>query len=265
MFMFVDGRPIVLTFEAVEQLFFQAFLDEFPEAQVSFTQWRGSYEYQTTYPMIQLMVENGVITRDSLAYVLDSIARVNAAILRPAALHSRVPERFKELGFEATLRAPDASTRGIVAICVDALPEQYDQVATVIRDEMWPAGQHLEGTIEHPSAISNGQPVTIRWSPPQDAEANFKVTITRARGSSYPEDTVDQIIAKFLANYDEQMGIGTDITPATYLTPVDLRWAAAVLVEYDELGGTDWATTPYAAAFDQRFTARLDPANVVIV
>lgn len=265
MFLFVDGVPVVLDFDRVEFSFYKAFITRFPEANVSISQWRGSYEYQIAYAAIQLQVENGEMTLEALDEVLGSIAKENEQIKRPAVLHSRVSERFAELGFEATLRVPDINTRGIVAICIDAPPASSELVATTIRDELWPAGQFLEGDIEYPTAISNGQPVTIRWTTPIEGNANFRVTITRARGSQYPIETVEEITGKFMTNYSAQMGIGSDITPATYLTTVDLPWAAAVAVEYDELGGEAWATSVHTSAFNQRYAAKLEPANVVIL
>ena len=265
MFLFVDGVPVVLDFARVEYSFYKAFITRFPEANISISQWRGSYEYQIAYAAIQLQVENGEMTLEALDEVLGSIAKENKQIKRPAVLHSRVSERFAELGFEATLRVPDINTCGIVAICVDAPSASFELVATTIRDEMWPAGQFLEGGIEYPTAISNGQPVTIRWTNPIEGTANFHVTITRARGSQYPIETVEQITAKFMANYEAQMGIGRDITPATYLTTVDLPWAASVATKYDETGGEEWVTDVHLAAFNQRYSAKLDPANVVIL
>lgn len=383
MFMFVDGRPVVLSFALVEGLYYKAFMAKFPDAQVSITQWRGSYEYQAIYPDIQMIVETGVITQDAMDHIGQSIVQANEAIHRPACLYSRVPERFKELGFEATIRIATEATKGTVAICVDqervvedygstvtpasggteypneigwrlgkfgAMTDQVlfgrqirslttmttapdivyldfqaeythapfvatiggiavtftqtgpgsgsytgpsaeayalirasagvnilvevadgstvgvggsdDVIAAVIRDEMLPGGQWMEGNIVYPTAISNGQPIDIKWAVPVDTPYNFRATITRKRGSPYPEQTVDQIIELFNANFDEQMGIGTDITPNTYLTVRDLPWASSVLVEWSD--GTNWRNDDETAYYSTRYLANMAPANVVI-
>lgn len=386
MFLFVDGQPVVLRFNQVEQRYYAAFVDQFPEAEVSMSQWRGSYEYQTLYPAMQQMVENGALTLDALNEVLGTIAAANESIRRPAVLSSRVAERFKELGYEATSRVADATTKGIVAICVDqereasdfnatltpadggpagyatkvgwwdgkfgALtskhgifgsnfyridtdtvdldavycvfsgpisiggefsmtiggvtglftaeaeptqnwicqsPEMYElirgsigvgldvfvpgggSVATsdddatignLIRDEMLPVGQHMDGDVVYQTALSNGQAIDIKWTIPVNQTFEYRVTINRKRGSQYPEHTVDEIIAIFNANYGEAMGIGSDITPQVYLTVRDLPWASAVLVEW--FSGAEWSSADFSAAYNQRFLANLTPANVVI-
>lgn len=386
MFMFPDGRAYVLTFNQVEQRYYAAFVDEFPEADVSISQWRGGYEYQTLYPAIQMMVENGMMTLDALNEILGVIAAGNQSIYRPAVLQSRVAERFKQAGYEATARVADINTRGIVAICVDqersappvrtmtigvsstnpenagfspafgsidsatlannciittlasegvagsqnsymytspsfgvagdsmtgtfngaavtwvnstSVPGQWDcngqgvaeylranvgesatftfdvdavavndddeLIGNLIRDEMLPAGQHMEGDIEHQTALSNGQPLTIRWRTPTKTPHEFRTTIQRARGSQHPMDSVDEIIIKFNLSYNARMGIGIDITPATYLTTANLPWAASVLTEWSDDGGATWSPNVKQAQFFDQFLAELDPANVVIV
>lgn len=388
MFLFVDGQPVVLRFNQVEQRYYAAFVDQFPEAEVSMSQWRGSYEYQTLYPAMQQMVENGALTLDALNEVLGTIAAANESIRRPAVLSSRVAERFKELGYEATSRVADATNKGIVAICVDqarggkdyggtltpadgtaagygtdigfragefgeltppevfkaqvltlttqsaqadviffdfasttgvttfdavisgitvtfyenpsypggaafvgesadaynairasagvglavyiagggsfeAINDDDELIGNLIRDEMLPVGQHMEGDVVYETALSNGQPIDIKWTVPVEGTYQYRVTINRKRGSPYPENTVDEIVAIFNANYDEVMGIGTDITPQVYLTVRDLPWASSVLVEW--YSGAGWYTSDFTAAYNHRFLATLSPANVVIV
>lgn len=386
MFLFVDGQPVVLRFNQVEQRYYAAFVDQFPEAEVSISQWRGSYEYQTLYPAMQQMVENGIMTLDALNEILGVIAATNQSIYRPAVLQSRVAERFAQAGYEATARVADATTRGIVAICVDqdriartmtigaatvdpddagytadhfgnltntsfrgglitdlstssdiantstflaisptpsdlgdiavnfggafshtsnfayssgpgywvdsdpelasliresvglevtitldgdagSLPanDDDDLIGNLIRDEMLPAGQHMEGDIVYPTALSNGQALDIRWRIPAKTTHEFRTTIQRSRGSQYPMHSVDEIIILFNANYADQMGIGRDITPATYLTPSDLKWAAAVTTEWSADGGATWSEAIKPAQYFDQFLAELDPANVVIV
>lgn len=384
MFMFPDGRPYVLTFNQVEQRYYAAFVDEFPEADVSISQWRGGYEYQTLYPAIQMMVENGIMTLDALNEILGVIADTNQSIYRPAVLQSRVAERFAQAGYEATARIADATTRGIVAICVDQerTPFDYDStlipasgdpsgntgemgwrtgtygansntsllhseitmitttatpdrinvrfgqaigpdpftmeiggipvsfttsdgginfigidsaaysliwngegdqihlfvagggtfeavndddavIGNLIRDELLPAGQHIEGNVVYETALSNGQPLAIRWTVPIEDPRTFRTTITRARGSQYPMDSVDQIILKFNANFAALMGIGRDITPQRYLTPHDLPWASSVFTEWFD--GSVWQSSDKPANYTSKFLATLPPANVVIV
>lgn len=385
MFMFVDGRPVVLSFALVEALYYKAFLGRFPEAQVSLTQWRGSYEYQALYPDMQMIVETGVITRDAMNYIGDTIAQANEAIRRPACLYSRVPERFAEAGYEASIRIATEATKGTVAICVgqtretvdyqgvltavwggddyptevgwrkdkygaisnrsmfgvemrtftamesqpetvvidflsprDGAPpfvaviggisvtftqsapgsgawwgpsaEAYhlirlggdvvvtvadgdtagvdgsdDIIGALIRDEMLPAGQWMEGDVIYDTALSNEEPITIRWTTPTEWNLPFRLTITRRKGSPHPENTVDEIIEMFLANFAAVQGIGKDVYPATYLTTADLPWAASILAEWTDSGETDWWADDVDAAYNVKYTASVDPARVVIV
>lgn len=260
----MDGQPVVLTFAQVESLYYQAFIGRFPESNVSITQWRGSYEYQAIYPEIQMMVENGVIMSDSLNQVMGTIAAENQRIYRPAALHTRVPERFAQAGLEATIRQATIDTRGIVAICVDQKTTPDSTIGDLIRDEMLPAGQFMEGDIEYPTAISNGQPVTIRWTHPIELTATFRVTLTKSRNTPYPVDSPDQVVEIFNDSYARIMGLGLDVVPDKYLTTLNLPWAAAIVTECDPTGGTTYSPNIVLADFNQRYAGVLMAENVII-
>lgn len=260
----MDGQPVVLTFAQVESLYYQAFIGRFPEANVSITQWRGSYEYQAIYPEIQMMVENGVIMSDSLNQVMGTIAAENQRIYRPAALHTRVPERFAQAGLEATIRQATIDTRGIVAICVDQGATPDSVIGDLIRDEILPAGQFMEGDIEYPTAISNGQPVTIRWTHPIELTATFRVTLTKSRNTPYPVDSPDQVVEIFNDSYARIMGLGLDVVPDKYLTTLNLPWAAAIVTECDPTGGTTYSPNIVLADFNQRYAGVLMAENVII-
>jgi hypothetical protein len=117
MYLFVDGQPVILTFDQVEQIYYQFFVREF--GSISLTQWRGSYEYQALYPAMQASVENGILTDRAITAQLQALADANEQLKRPAVLVSRVPERFAEVGYVATIREATLATAGIVAICVD--------------------------------------------------------------------------------------------------------------------------------------------------
>lgn len=391
MFMFVDGRPVVLSFALVESLYYKAFMERFPDAGVSITQWRGSYEYQAIYPDIQMIVETGVITRDAMAFIGQSIVQANETIKRPACLYSRVPERFKELGYDASIRIATEATKGTVAICVDqervAAPDRvmvvgalasdpdvfgYEEggygyldakeygesrivrintvsdgsdnvyitfadsvtapdpdgvslkismpefsgspavftdtgfgtswqcvnaglapfikgkngstvlfsiendptnyavndddavIGNLIRDEMLPGGQWMEGPVAYETALSNTQPITIRWATPTDWELQFRLTIVRRKGSPYPENTVDEIIEKFMTNFNAAKGVGRDVYPQTYLTTHDLPWAASILAEWTDSGESEWWDDDIVSAYDTRYGASVQPARVVI-
>lgn len=266
MFMFIDGQPVILTFEQVEQLYYQAFIAEFGE--ISITQWRGSYEYKTLYPAIQLMVENGTITQEAIDAALNTIQELNEEIKRPAVLHSRVAERFAEEGYIATIRVADLANKGIVAICVDYTPdaEQNTEIANLIVNEMLPAGQHMEGAITQAVVISNGQSVLAQWESPTLNDIDFKITLTVDKNSPYPVDTVDEIVSKFLTNFNSMNQLGQDITPATYYQiERDAPWASSIVTEYDLNASGTYTTDIYYAAYTDKFIATLDPVNVIII
>lgn len=265
MFKFVGGRPAVLTFEQVEALYYASFVKRFPGSVVSISQWRGSYEYQCIYADIQMLVENGAIMSDSLDEVMNTIKEENIAIYRPAALMTRVPERFEQAGMIATIRAPDMTNKGILALCVDAKGQTNQTIGELIRDELLPAGQLMEGDIAYQTALSNGQAITILWTAPVDLIASFKVTLTRSRNSPHPTDTPDVIIEKFQAEYARRMGLGMDITPDLYLSPIMVPWASSILIECDPLGNTAFVPGVVPVSFNQRYAAELLPENVVIL
>lgn len=265
MFKFAGGRPTVLTFSQVEALYYASFIKRFPESVVSITQWRGSAEYQCIYPDIQMLVENGLIMADSLDAVMGTIAAENMAIYRPAVLMTRVPERFEQSGMIATIRQADMSNKGIVALCIDALGHTNQEIGELIRDEIHPAGQLMEGDISYDTALSNGQAFTARWTAPVDLIATFRVTLTRSRNSPYPTDPVEAIIEKFTAEYNRRMGLGMDITPDLYLSPVLVPWASSIVIECDPAGGSAFAPGVVPVSFNQRYAPELLPENVVIL
>ena len=266
MFIFLDGRPVVLTFEQVEQMYYQAFIAEFGD--ISITQWRGSYEYQALYPAIQLMIENGAITETAMNTVLQSIATINEQIKRPAVLVSRVADRFAEIGYEATIRPADINTKGIVAICVDYVPEPTEDriIADLIAFEMLPAGQFVEGSISLPYVLSNGQSIDVKWEIPTSAPILWRTTITRAVNSSYPVDDVDTIVTRFLENFKNIARLGMDITPASYYEITrDAPWASLILNEYSLDDGGAWSSAIIPSVYTDLYIAELPPANVVII
>lgn len=265
MFKFVGGRPAVLTFEQVEALYYASFIKRFPDSVVSISQWRGSYEYQCLYADIQMLIENGLIMADSLDVVMGTIKEENIAIYRPAALMTRVPERFEQAGMIATIRKADETNKGIVALCIDAQGKTNQEIAELIRGEVLPAGQVMEGEVTYDTAISNGQSITIKWTTPIDLIASFKVTLTRSRNSPHPTDTPEVIIEKFMAEYNRRMGLGLDITPDLYLSPIMVPWASSIVIECDPLGNAAFAPGVVPVSFNQRYAAELLPANVVIL
>lgn len=269
MFLFVDGVGVVLTFSQVEQLYYQAFINEFPESAVSITQWRGSYEYQAIYTAIQLMTENGTITQDAINEQLDVILNLNEEIKRPAVLHSRVSERFAEAGYIAMVQVVTLANKGIFAVCVDVdgtNATENTEIANLIANEMLPAGQHMTGNQSETVIINNSQDVLVEWSTPTQNDVDFKITLTVDKNSAHPVDTVDVIVEKFLSNFATMNALGLDITPATYYQiERDAPWASKIETTYDLNESGTYTDNIYSALYTDKFNATLDNVNVIIL
>lgn len=273
MILFIQGQIIPLTVEQVIDLYYQAYVNEFGE--ISRSRWEGSKEYEIAYANAQRDVANGVIVQQALQGVFDEITEINEEIKRPAVLHSRVAERFLEVsetfapeGYIATARVADINTKGIVAICVDYTPDETQNafIAQLIVNEMLPAGQHMEGDISVPVVISNGQTVTATWKAPVQNDVDFKIELTIDRNSPYPQDPVDVIVERFLANFASQNALGQDIVPDSYYQiERDAPWASKIVTTYDLNSSSTYTGDIYQANYDDKFNATLDPVNVTIV
>lgn len=134
MFLFIDGRTVILSVEQNIDLYYRTYTEEF--GAISRTRWEGSKEYEIAYASAQRDTANAVIIDQGLTKALNGIADINEQIKRPAVLHSRVAERFAEEGYIATIRQADDTTKGIVAICVDYERDvvHLDRVLTVGTD-----------------------------------------------------------------------------------------------------------------------------------
>ena len=266
MFMFVDGLPFIATFDQVEQLFYEAFVNEF--GSISITQWRASYEYQALYPAIQLMIENGAITQNSLSYIEDSILTLNEKIQLPAVLVSQVASRFKLENYEATIRQANISTKGIVAICVDYVSDaiQDRKICDLIALEMLPAGQFMEGNISLPYVFSNGQSFDIKWSTPTLINIEFKIDLIISNNSEYIVDDVDHIVDKFLKNFSDMAKVGMDITTEKYYEITrDAPWASSLYTTYSLDNGATWLDAIINVNYADKYIGTLKNSNVDIV
>ena len=268
MLLWLDGEAVILSVEQNLDLYYVAYTLEFGE--ISRTQWEGSKEYEIAYVDAQRDHQNAVLMQQALQETFNAIAEINEEIKRPAVLHSRVAERFEEEGYIATIRVADDTTKGIVAICVDYDPSDTSTdnatiISELIVNEMLPAGQWMIGSQSQAVVISNGQSVLAQWEIPTENSVEFTITLTEDKNSPYPTDTVDDIVIKFLANFEELNTLGNDITPATYYQiERDAPWASQIVTEYS-LNGGSLTSDIYYSDYTDKFIASLPAVNVFII
>ena len=270
MLLFIDGEIVILSVEQNIDLYYQAYIAEF--GAVSRTRFNLSYEYEIAYANAQRDYQNAIIIQQGLQIVFDSISEINEEIKRPAVLYSRVAERFADetnpttgQGYIASIRIADISNKGIVAICVDYVPdaEQNTFIANLIVAEMLPAGQFMEGDISEAVVISNGQSVLAQWKAPAVHDIDFKIDLKINKNSQFPTDTPEEIAIKFLVNFNEQNKLGNDITPDTYYQiALDAPYASQITTTYDIDAGGTYIGTVTPSNFDDKYIATLDISNI---
>ena len=282
MLLFIRGEVVILTVEQNIQLLYQEYVAEFGD--ISFTQWTGSKEYEIAYATAQRMYKNAIKMQEAIDGISNFVVETNEVIKRPAVLHSRVSERFlEELDpdgnpYVATIRQATEATRGIIAICVDyertvdelGNPDaktraEDEKIALLIADEMLAAGQFLIGSVGVAITLSNGQEIYSYHGVPQKKNIEWKTTITIDRNSQHAQDTVDEITAKFLANFNSMNSLGGDITPDSYFqVDRDAPYASKITSSYSIDGGT-FTENIGLSNFDDKYIATMPAGNVTFI
>jgi len=266
MFQWIDGKPKILNFAEVEALYYESFIKEFDN--ISISQWRGSYEYQCIYPAIQLMIENGAMTQIALDETLKVIHKINLKIKRPAVLVSRATERLLEAGYIASIREATQATRGEVALCIDytQTPEDDEKIASLIINELLPAGQFMIGAISHTHTMSNNQQMIARWSLPTEHAIKWKLEITRDRNSQNALPVADDIRDLFLKNFKEICTLGMDVIPDKYLQiSKDAPYASKIEAFYSLDKGANWTQALKQSVYTDKYNATLDSLDILII
>ena len=265
MFRFIDGKQTVATFEQVEQLFHDKFIGEF--GNISITQWRASFEYQCLYPAMQMSVETGSITREALSLAMKAPEFTNAIIHRPAIVYSRVPERFNELGFDATIKKATASSSGVIEIAVDYIPtpEDNEKIKNIIAKEMLVVGSYMAGDITEVFTLSNGQLIDVQWTASIKTPIKFKVAFVIDKSSKHPTQTVDEITESFIANFHGDSLMGNPIRPQSYYQiTTDAPWASSIITSYSLDDGATWLTDVMNTDFNKKYIPTLNKSEVSI-
>lgn len=122
-------------------------------------------------------------------------------------------------------------------------------VATAIKDSVV-AGVMSQGSQSETIVLSNGQSFDFKFWLPNRIPIKLKLTTVLSTNNQVVIGEPDDVKNTLLANINASYKLGRNFEPQRYFTIVDAPWASSVLLEYSFDGGSTWASTVYAAAFD---------------
>lgn len=261
--------PIPDNFDTIMLLYYESFKNSKPEfSHVTYTKFTASREYELFYPSVQIDMQIEALISEIYTKTTEFIAEKNLAIQNPTTTRNAIASALeREFGLKASVKEMIEEDSGKIHLAIDYTPEPALnlQIASYLEAKGVVASAYMVGDIEQPIVLTSGGVATYRWVTADEGEIKFKMTITESRVSTAPTDSVDEVVAKFTANWNAIYKIGQDIEPEVYFEIVrDAPYASNILTEYSTDGGTSWSSAPLVVAYDKKFNMTLKSSDVII-
>jgi hypothetical protein len=228
----------------------------------------GTNFYKYFYALIQRLQQNEVKTAEIFTRMQEYFVTTNEKIQRPNTTHPGLQSYFLDRGYLISTKEPIDADAGklYVAVNVDSLASDYAarklDIATILKDCV-AAGIVTQGTQVQTIALPNAQSFDFKFYLPHKIPVKLRLTITQSSNNQFTILSTAETSALLQANIAARYRLGLDFEPRRYFSIIDAPWAADVLLEWSDDGGTTWHSTVYAANFDDLFT--FGPADITIV
>lgn len=262
-------------FEELLQVFVDAINSEFSTSYDTST-IIGTNFYKFGYTAIQLIMQAENKTAEISAKLTDFIRTSNEKINLPKSTISGfiagllAPESEGGLGLICTIKGITNSAEAghlFLVIDTDKTAAGYATLKTKIIEKMalWlTAGLYYEGTEVGTKTAVNGQVIEYKFSVPTLINILVKITVNSSSNATTPILNENQVRDKFNANFASLYRLGLDFEPEKYLEIArDLPFAADILIEYSENGGSTWSSQPRAMAYNEKINITA-PATVIV-
>ncbi len=226
--------------------------------------------YKYFYSLVQKVLENETRTSEIFASLQNYIESTNTRIQRPSVSLPGLIDSFADAGYVASVRKMVLLERGIVAIALDlddGDPEyaaQKLEVCNLIKDFIC-AGITTFGSETETIVLSNGQSFDFSFSLPNPTPVLLRLTLTISENQLATIPSDEDIRTLLFDNINDRYRLGWDFEPQRYFNQADdASWAASILLEWSDDGGSTYYPDIFTADFDDLFTFGLDDIEVVI-
>jgi hypothetical protein len=228
----------------------------------------GTNFYKYFYALIQRLQENEIKTSEIFLRMQEYFTITNEKIQRPNTTHPGIYDYFLAAGFKTSTKPAIDADAGKAFICVDvddSAPGYAGtklQICNLVKDCVV-AGVISQGTEVEEITLSNNQSFEFKFNLPDKTPIELRLTLTLSENNQVSISTPEVTKQKLFDNINARYGLGKNFEPQRYFSVVDAPWAAEVLLEYSDDGGTNWYSAVYEAEYDELFTFEL--ADITLV
>lgn len=230
----------------------------------------GTNFYKFFYAAMQRLQENEVKTSEIFLRMQEYFNITNEKILRPNTTHPGIFDYFESKGWLVSTKPPADVDAGKVFICVDVDEDADDyadkklEICGYVKDCVV-AGVISQGTEVETITLANFQSFDFKFNLPTRIPVKVRVTLTTSENNLFavgdPIDVRQSLFDNIVAKYK----LGKNFEPQRYFSVVDAPWAAEVLVEWSNNGGSSWHDEVFDADYDEVFTFELSDISVIEV
>lgn len=256
-------------FDTIIEAYFQAFKESDSKfSSLAFNTFVASDEYKVFYAsaQIDMTIENVIASLfvKMSEFIQNSNLKITNPTTTPNALIAGLEENF---GFKSSVMQMIEENAGKMHVAIDYEPtaELNYQIASYMEKTAVVASTYMVGDIEQDIVLTKGGIETYRWTEKTESPILFRLTMIKSRNSNAVVDNQDEIVSKFLANFDEFFWIGMDVEPEKYFEIVrDAPYASDIVTEYSFDDGETWSSVPYKTQYNVKFIPSLPVENVQI-
>ncbi|EOX3952373.1 hypothetical protein ACNK2K_000318 [Vibrio alginolyticus] len=256
-------------FDTIIEAYFEAFKESDDQfSGLAFNTFVASDEYKVFYASAQIDMTIETIIASLFVkmseFIQNSNLKINNPTTTPNALIAGLEENF---GFKSSIMQMTEENSGKMHVAIDYTPSadiNY-QIASYMEKTAVVASTYMVGDIEQDIVLTKGGVETYRWTAKTEQPILWKLTLTKSRNTNAVVDNQDDIVSKFLANFDAFFWIGMDIEPEKYFEiNRDALYASNIKAEYSLDDGTSWSEAIYKTPYDVKFIPDLSVENVII-
>ncbi len=229
----------------------------------------GTNFYKYFYALIQKLQENEVKTSEIFLKLQQYFVITNEHIERPVVTAPGLLEVLANAGFEASVKPPESGDAGKIFVCVntDDDADDYDDVKlainTIIKDSVV-AGVVSQGDQTSTIVLSNLQAFDFKFALPDPTPVKLKLTLVISENNEFAIDDPADVKIKLIEQVNTRYGLGKNFEPQKYFSITDAPWAASVLLEWSDDGGSSYVSTIFNANFDDLYTFEDTDVTIVV-
>ncbi|CAH1521254.1 Whole genome shotgun sequence [Vibrio owensii] len=257
------------SFETIMEAYFNAFKNADPKFEsLAYNTFVASDEYKVFYASVQvdMGIENviAMLFIKMSEFIQSENLKINNPTTTPNALMEGLENNF---GFKSSVKPMIEEESGKMHVAIDYTPEpdlNY-QIAKYMEQSAVVGSTYMVGDIAQDIVLRKGGIETYRWVQKTEQPLLFKLTIIKSRNSTAIVDNQDEIVSKFMANFEAFFWVGMDLEPEKYFEiNRDAPYASDILTEYSFDDGENWSSEPYKTPYNIKFIGELPVANVIV-